>query len=191
MFRRFEQGVVAVLAVTIVVNLLLMVEARSRPSRATGEPVPLYRSLTAGDAAPRFEGFTAGDHMLRVMPSQPERGWAIRYISSKCGYCEADTHGKRLAVELERSGRSVITLVPRAGEEVVVTDAVVRPESAQVAFVPMEWAKRFRLTGTPTFLIFGSTGRLIWHHEGTLAPADVEAALRVTKEAGERGQPTR
>jgi hypothetical protein len=41
----------------------------------------------------------------------------------------------------------------------------------------MDWIKRFELSATPTFLLFGPGGRLVWQRRGTLTAGDVMAAL--------------
>jgi hypothetical protein len=62
-------------------------------------------------------------------------------------------------------------------------EEVIPKGSPQAVFVPMSWIKKFRLTFTPTFVVFGPSGRLLWTHQGTLAPDDMEAALEAVKSA--------
>jgi hypothetical protein len=78
-------------------------------------------------------------------------------------------------------GVSVAVLLPRAAEG-FDRAALVPAVAPQVAFVSMEWMKRFRLTVTPTAMLFNRAGTLVWAQHGMLRPDSIASALRVLEE---------
>jgi hypothetical protein len=48
----------------------------------------------------------------------------------------------------------------------------------QVAFVSMEWVRQFRLTATPTVMLFNRAGALVWTQQGMLRPDSIDGAIR-------------
>lgn len=166
-----ERGVLALLCMMTAANAALMAYGRARKSVDGRTVISIERSVEPAGARQLLEGLSANGQTVTVNGSPV---WAVRYLSNKCGYCESDEHGKRLAEQLRRSGIKVITLVPRAGEEIAD-----EPRAEQVTFVPMEWMRRFRLSVTPTFLVFDAGGSLLWQHEGKLAAGDAADALDI------------
>lgn len=104
-------------------------------------------------------------------------GFAVRYASSGCPFSRIDEQWNVLAPKLQERGLQVVVLLPNAQDE-FSKDALVPKEAQQEAYVSIEWIKRYRLTLTPTLLIFDAHRRLIWHREGSLRPADTRAAIR-------------
>ena len=113
----------------------------------------------------------------------PDRGapLLIRYASRTCGYCARDTVWPRLAEAMRLKGVSVAVLLPRAAEGFDPA-ALVPAQVPQVAFVSMEWMKRYRLTVTPTAMLFNRAGKLVWAQHGMLRPDSIASALRVLQE---------
>ena len=77
-------------------------------------------------------------------------------------------------------GYRVIVVVPTARDE--YPNNTETPIGAQQeSYINMEWIKQFRLTMTPTLLIFDPHQGLIWSHQGMLEPSDQTAAIRAIK----------
>jgi hypothetical protein len=105
----------------------------------------------------------------------------LRYASKNCGYCQRDLVWPRLAEAMRVKGVRVAVLLPRAAE--AFDSLTLVPRSApQVAFVSTEWLKQFRLTTTPTVMLFNSVGDLIWAQQGMLGADSIDRALRALDE---------
>ena len=48
-----------------------------------------------------------------------------------------------------------------------------------MAYVKMDWIKQFRLSSTPTVVIFDNKGRVLWQRRGMLKDVDYEAAEKI------------
>lgn len=174
MTRLLEIVVMVALGAAIVMNAVLIVRTRYLAAHPPAQ-VSLYRAGLAVTPSLPSATFGSNGQRLEDIRSRAEHGWAVRYVSKDCGYCETDVHGKRLISELEELGMPVAILVPRAGEE--VADGMFAAASPQMTFVPVGWIKQLRLTVTPTLMIFDGKGALVWHHQGTLQPDDVTEAM--------------
>lgn len=184
--RWVEQSVAALLGVLIVTDTALMMCVRSLSGESQAAASAAFRRPGSGDGpTPRPDGFTtSGGSLNRVLNSRA--GLVVRYAARTCGYCTRDTQWSRLAPQLVRSGYQVLVLLPTAGEAYAGNNVI--PSGApQAAFISMEWLKRFRLTMTPSLLIFSRTGQLIWSRQGMLSPGDPEAAMRAIEGAKSRG----
>jgi len=172
-WRSIESILLAALIGVIGANAVLLALVSRKPSQRTA--VSIQRAVRMNDAPVAFRGVAMlGEQVTDIAP--PVGPFAVRYVSSRCGFSESDTYGKQLAERLSHAGVPVTVLVPRAAER--IPDERLVPASApQVTFAPMEWIGQLRLTKTPTFLVFGSGGTLVWHHEGTLAREDIDAAV--------------
>lgn len=178
--RCIEWGVASLLGVLIVSDGILMVRVKSlERSYLAANSEALQRHDARNGPIPIPEYFTALGDRLQDVPNS-RTGWAVRYAARTCGYCSRDTQWQRLAPQLESADYEVIVLLPRAEEEFPEKD-VVPKEAPQAVFVPMEWIKRFRLTATPSLLIFSRQGQLIWSRQGMLVPSDPESAMRAIK----------
>jgi hypothetical protein len=145
---------------------------------------PLDRFARKLEPIPPPDGFTAKGVRVGIVPGR-RAGWAVRYAANRCVYCRRDnTTWNRLAAELQRLGYQVIDVVPSAKDH-YPNDAAPRG-APQEAYVSVKWIRRFRLTVTPTLLIFGPDQRLIWSRQGMLYPADPKSAVRVIEETAAR-----
>src|SRR5690348_13550984 len=134
----------------------------------------LVRSVSS-ERVPLLRGFspTGTDPSL----ISPIHGWAVRYASRTCPYCSRDTQWKELAPLLEAHGYPIVVLLPQVGDAISDKD-MVPSDASQIALVDMNWIKRFRLSVTPSLLIFSRDGRLIWSRQGMLLPDDPESVMR-------------
>lgn len=127
------------------------------------------------------EGYTTSNDKVSS-GQQVLSGWAVRYASPKCEFCRNDKQWSSLSAELQRLGLQIFAISPSANDAYPLA-ALVPRESRQEAYVSIEWIKQFRLRTTPTLLIFGADGRLIWCHRKTLSFDDKEAAIRAVSMA--------
>lgn len=118
---------------------------------------------------------------------QGRSGLAIWYGSSACPFCRKDGRWSTLAERLRLKGVQVVIVLPNA-REAFNDDEVVPRGAPQMAFVNVEWQRQYRLTATPTLLIFDANGGFVWHREGQLSSADVRAAMDAVDEASKRRQ---
>ncbi len=187
MWRWMEWIVAALLGVVIVSDAILILYARSLANNTHSLAVdPLCRPGLGNEPGIPFEGYTASAERLKCL-SRFQGIWAVRYTSKSCGYCALDLEWDQLALQMESAGWPVIILVPKAAEE-IAKEGVIPKGSPQAVYVSMEWTKRFRLTMTPSVLIFNSKGKLIWHRQGMLASPDVESAIQAIKIATQPGK---
>jgi hypothetical protein len=101
----------------------------------------------------------------------------VRYAAQSCGYCARDIEWPQLAGQMRQRGVRVVVLLPRASER-FSQDALVPSDAPQIAFISMEWMTQFRLTMTPTVMLYDTAGDLIWAQEGVLPPDSVARAVR-------------
>jgi thioredoxin-related protein len=88
-----------------------------------------------------------------------------------------------LAEELKKMGYQIIIVVP-APENEYSNNSQIPQGAPQESYVDMEWVKQFRLTVTPTLLVFDHAKGLIWSHEGVLDNGDPSAVIRKIKSVG-------
>jgi len=124
-------------------------------------------------------GFTAAGTNVVLNKSLPlPSGWVVRYVSKDCIYCELDFEWERLALHLEKHNyRTILLLAKEAGQ--FEKDQIVPETAQQLVFIRMDWIKQFRLTETPTVIIFNNDGRVLWSHRGMLEHADYKSAEKV------------
>lgn len=132
---------------------------------------------SSGATLPALVGFSLTAESVRPDASSCE---VVRYSSAGCKACRADDQGTwgDLGRRFEAAGCTVYIVLPTLRDSYLygLTEP---PGAKQVAYVDMEWAKRFRLTFAPTTMLI-SKGRLAWYQEGELAPQDLGPALAVT-----------
>jgi len=174
MNRWFHRTVLTILAVLALVDAGLELRILSA-QRAHRPIVSLLRQQTTADSGSQLMAFDSRG--VRLSGSRrPEAASVVRYASSRCHFCREDVYWSKLALELERRSVPIIIVLPGSSAEFPPGDLM--PSTAQqAAFVSVEWTRRFRLTFTPTLLVFDSHGQLVWWHEGTLAAADVTSVL--------------
>lgn len=104
-------------------------------------------------------------------------GWVIRYASSECPYSRRDEElWNPLSAEFKKKGFRVLIVLPTFKDR-YAKDAPEIDGDLQLAYVDPEWVGRYRLSVTPTLLVFDSVGRLTWFHQGMLSSVDVGEAL--------------
>lgn len=167
------------LGVAISIDGGLYLYARASIDRIARHTDLMYRSPGEREIVPPPDGYTSSASMVSIPTAGS--GWAIRYASKDCQFCRADEpQWKLLSTELQRRGYRVIVVVPDAKEE-YSPDAPSLAGAQQEAYVNIAWIKQFRLSVTPTLLLFAPNQTLIWAHEGALGAADRDSALRAVR----------
>jgi glutaredoxin len=116
---------------------------------------------------------------VHVQPSGPSKCTVVRYVKSDCPYCLREkSEWNSLASRASDLGCSLVGVVPTA--------ASVLPRSAygigaafQLDFVGMGWVAVAPPMATPTTMIFGGDGALLWEHVGELTDEEVASAVKV------------
>jgi len=140
------------------------------------DPNLVYRSQAHPQYIPPPIGFSKENQNVSPVANANGR-WAIRYASPKCHFSEEDEkRWSKLASQLRIKGYQIITLVPD-GERSYSVGAQSLGPSLQEVYVDLGWLKHFRLSGTPTLLIFEGSHGLIWSHQGELSIFDPINAL--------------
>ena len=173
---RLETIVAVVLGILTFADagLVWRLKARAAKPVASVSPVrPGMQDATAPPAAIR-----EGDAGFDDATPPPGKGWVLRYASAKCGYSLNDRNWPELAERLRAAGYSISQLAPRA-DDAISGDAVQPPGLNEMTYVSMDWLKRYELTITPTVIAFDETGRVVWHHRGTITDRGMADATRV------------
>ena len=111
-------------------------------------------------------------------PNSPKKCTVVRYVKADCPYCLREKpEWNSLASRASELGCSLVGVVPTA--------ASVLPRSAygigagfQLDFVSMDWVSVAPPTATPTTMIFGGDGALLWEHVGQLTDEEVASAVK-------------
>jgi hypothetical protein len=177
-----ERLATALLLLMVLVDGVLTAVALAERQRLQSATAHMTREGVRGPT-PEPDGFDRSGAPIDFVPGST--GLAVRYASGMCPYCRRDNGWDILAPALRKRGFQVIVLLVTAKDE-FTKDAVVPQGAPQVAYVSMEWIKRFRLVATPTLLLFDASRRLIWHHEGQLGLADTKNAVRAVDAATSR-----
>ena len=173
--RGVDPILTATLAIVVLANVALTVQGTHSLTGEVAAMDSIRRSTPAGPAA-AVDGFEA--NWKRLEPLSSHSGWAVRYAAKTCAFCAEDTQWERLSAQLIKSGFKVTVLLPSA-DEAYPAQSLVPAGAPQIAFVSMDWMKQFRITITPSLLLFDRSGRLIWQQQGVLSPTNVEQALEV------------
>lgn len=177
-------GIFSVLALLILLDGILLLYVRT-VANASQDPNLLYRYTEDHVPVSQPDGYTARDVKIDAAASK-KSGWAVRYAARECKFCQRDEAlWNRLASELQRMGY-VITVVVPSGRDAYPDDRLTPKGAQQEVYVNLAWIEHFRLTVTPTVLVFDSERGLIWAHQGMLDQADPESALRAIKSANEK-----
>jgi len=111
-------------------------------------------------------------------------GWAVRYVAKNCPFCRQDEpRWQMLKTQMEGLGYRVYIIPPMSSDAPEESSSGTGPLEKQLRLVPIDWIKHYRLTKTPTVLVFDPGGRLIWGHEGTLKSGDPDTALQAIRSA--------
>jgi hypothetical protein len=182
--RWIERCVLALLAIAIATDGTLIIRARAASRAAELATADSLRRPGSEDGpAPAPYGYTTAGEALDIIHPDGQTGWAIRYAAKGCEYCRSDFRWGPLASQLENLNYQVVVLLPSA-KDAFSEDTLVPQGALQEAYPSMDWIKRFRLTVTPTLLIFGPDRQLIWHRQGMLSPTDSQSVLRAIEAAG-------
>jgi len=127
---------------------------------------------------PDLEGYGPSGEKTAGRAPRRSGGLIVRYASQDCGYCERDVEWSHLASGAARYGFRVVFLLPSA-VHAFSPDRLVPRGVRQIALVSMDWMRRFRITITPTLLVFGPDGGLLWQRQGVLSSEDTRAALEL------------
>jgi hypothetical protein len=104
-------------------------------------------------------------------------GWVVHYASPTCVHCRTDEpRWSRLKMQLAAKGYE-ISQVPPAPSQAYAENAPELASETQISFVNVDWMKRFRLTATPTTLLFDRAGTLIWSQKGEMSEGDEKSAM--------------
>jgi len=144
-------------------------------------------------ARPKGRGLLEGyGDSGRLVPWPDSDCVAVRYEDASCGFCEQDDqHGWAALAASLQAARCTFRLVlaePANGKMRHATPAAV----PQLTLVQMGWLAQFRLTVTPTTLLFDRDGQLLWAHEGALGSVNIASAERLlSRFVPGRGSPGR
>lgn len=156
----------------------------SRAQRATSNDAAFIMRDPASPEARRIPDGYLSDGRRAVAPvdiSVP--GWVVRYSAPGCEYCRAEQPiWRTLQDKLTSKGFSVFVIAPGPHDE-YPTSTRIQEKFEQLTFVNAGWAKSFRLTLTPTVMIFTPAKGLIWAHQGEMNDDSVKAALVATNNA--------
>jgi hypothetical protein len=112
------------------------------------------------------------------LPSDgPPGPLVVRYAAKGCPYSHSDEVWTSFAEEMRSRGAKVAVLLS-AAKQAFDGETLVPSGIPQAAFVSLEWMSRFRLSSTPTVLLFDAGGALVWAEEGTLRSDSIERAVR-------------
>jgi thioredoxin-related protein len=82
-----------------------------------------------------------------------------------------------LKSQLVKKGYRIYRIPPTWDESYSNSAPEVASET-QISYVDVSWMKWYRLTSTPTTLLFDGHGKLIWSHIGTMDKDDQKSAMQ-------------
>jgi hypothetical protein len=137
----------------------------------------ILRTSGGLDAAAPPDGFLATGVSLHSSTNK-HNGWVVRYAAKECKYCRLDGPvWAQLKDDLQRRGYQIFVVVPSARDE-FPSDSKDVAEAQEETYVNVKWIKLYRLSVTPTLLIFNGKHGLIWSHQGMLDSHDPGSAMR-------------
>ncbi len=141
----------------------------------TTSPYKYLRNASDTSLAIRPSGYSASGAMAEPVVPSPSQGWVIRYSTPGCEFSRADQkRWTNLKHALVSRGFRIYEIPPYASD---LDRRSVEQDETQIAFVDVDWMKRYRLTGTPTTIVFDKRGHVIWAHVGTMNEDDQKSAL--------------
>lgn len=164
---RLLPAAAALLAAIDVGGLVLVaVGARTRPRAEDVAARP-----SRGSPAPP-EGYLLGGRLL--VPPGNEPCWAVRFEASSCAYCsEDDNHGWRQLAGVLEARHCKVFFLPPGPSRALLPSRILPPGAAQELFVNMAFLKHFRLTYTPSTLVFGPGDALLWSQQSAIRRGEV------------------
>jgi len=164
-----------ILGLVIVIDGILFIYVRYNLDSFAKDTSLLYRAGRESSPAQDPIGYTSTG--AKIVPAT-KGGLAVRFASKDCQFSRADAaNWNAISSEFHRRGYDVIIVVTKV-EEQYPSDAPELKAAHQEAYVDMGWIERFRLTLTPTLLIFAPSKQLMWAHQGALRAEDVSSAER-------------
>jgi len=165
------------LGMLIVLDSFLYLQAKTKLDHVAQDTTILYRSPDKTNTIGPPDGFNSSSIKVDIT-RKSNKGWVVRYAAKNCEFCRADEpRWNQMSADLQRLGYSVIFIVPQASEAYPDNSLALMGTREEV-YVNLEWVKRFRLSMTPTLLIFAPDQKLLWFHQGALGPADPASAFR-------------
>jgi hypothetical protein len=99
----------------------------------------------------------------------------LRFESRRCSYCQADRE-RFEALSREAAGESCsVTIVAPHPHDLFEDGGA--PAGTRLAYPTVAFARSFPASGTPTTLVTGADGRVLWTRTGALQDGDAERAL--------------
>lgn len=166
-----ERSVLTTLAILVLADCSMLFYLKQASKRLAIDTNNVYNA--ADSSFPMPQAFAANGTPLRLTKG---RGWVVRFASSRCSYCKVDeARWTKLSKDLKERGYQTLVITPTVGD-LYSSDHLTPADALQGPFVQIDWIRKFKLIGTPTLLIFGSDGKLIWSHAGTLGSFDEDSA---------------
>lgn len=169
-------GLYALLAVVTIADVTMYSYLKVLTHQSATDSTPFVRNISGAAASLRPHGYSdAGVEVPAA--SSSDKGWAVRYTSLGCKFSRADEPMWRvLKSALVSGGYHIYDVAPYPLKRLPAPAG--DQHESQIAFIDVGWMKQYRLTGTPTTLIFNSHGRIIWTHSGTMDTEDQKSALQ-------------
>lgn len=133
------------------------------------------RSLSEYSFGPRFQPPPSG-YLLDMAYKAPSQSpcYLLRLASDGCPYCRADKPKfAQVLAAARRQGCEAIAVAPRAGDMAQTSN----PDLLQLRFVDFKTGRALLPFQVPQTLLFGSTGTLLWQHQGSMTDRDVATAV--------------
>jgi len=175
--RPVTNALVVILMLLTIADGCLFLYIRGAHTNASENVAFLHRIADASEPIKPPTGIDLHQAIVKTERTDLS-GWAIRYASVSCPYCRKDNvQWELLGTKLKAAGYQLVVMVP-ALKDAYLEGAVVPTGTLQEVFVELGWIRHFRLSATPTLLLFDRKAGLIWGHEGTLSADDVASAVR-------------
>jgi hypothetical protein len=178
--RWVDFSLIALIGLMTIGDGALYLHLRNSFERTAQNPELLYRYGVGRVPTPAPDGYTSKGARIGVA-TQAKSGWVVRYAAKGCEFCRADElRWGPLSARLQELGYKIVVVVPTSKDE-YPNNTQTPVGAAQEVYVNMEWIKAFKLTKTPTLMIFNSDQRLMWSHQGELEQSDSASAIHAVE----------
>ena len=175
LMKMISATIIALLAIVAIADVVIYGYVISL-RQSLRDPRVFYRGTAGTVANARPEGYALSSGRIELS-SNSQTGWAVRYASRFCKFCQKDEpKWQSLKSRLASNKYSIFTIPVTAGES-YSEDANALSGTVQISYVDVGWIKQYRLSATPTTLIFNKNGQIIWTHAGTMTDDDEKSAL--------------
>jgi hypothetical protein len=171
----FSATIVTLLAVVAIADVVIYGYVISL-RQSVGDSRFFYRGISDTATNARPGGYNLSNVRLTVN-SNAQTGWAVRYASRFCKFCQKDEPKWQSLKSHLASNSYLIFTIPVTAAESYPEHASALSGTSQISYVDVEWIKRYRLSATPTTLIFNRSGKIIWTHAGTMTDDDEKSAI--------------